>query len=496
MTTGWGAVVRRARGSREPVADADAGWPAGVAAGVAAGVSAGVSAGGRGARRGGGAAVVVRDVGRAVFVAAAAGVAFAVSVALGAAGCQADDEGAGPVTYPVPECGEPWFAEASGLRRLPYLQDVQPESARVVFTATTAQLGVVEYAPTADGPWTAVAALPEVFTTARTGDVVDYTAWEARLTGLDDGRTYCYRVLLGDEVVAQHLTFSTAWRDVNRSVRILALGDSGRGNDDQRAVRDQFMQREYDVFLHLGDMAYDDGTFVEFEENMFRVYERFLHRVPSWPTMGNHEFRTGGGRPYLDVYYLPEVARNPADHERYYSFDYGNVHFVTIDSNELTLGLAVAQDRLSASDANMIAWLRDDLAASEAEWKIAFFHHPAYTSSSSREGSALVREAVLSILEEGGVDLVLVGHDHFYERSHPILGGAVDPENPRAITYVIAGFGGTNLTATEDGHWHSAHTHDSTHGFVDLTIAGCVATGTVIDAFGDVVDRFSVNGCD
>lgn len=421
--------------------------------------------------------------------------AFVALVSLQA--CNNDDEGdAAPVVYPVPECGEPLFHRDTPMRRLPYLQDVQRDALRVIFTATEEADAYVEYATDPDGDWVRVEGAPEFFPTSRTDDVVDYWAFETRLEGLDDGRTYCYRVGLGDELVAEGLSFTTAWRDENRPVRILALGDSGRGSAEQIAVRDQFMQHEFDVFLHLGDMAYNDGTFSEFEAHMFQVYEDFLHATPSWPTMGNHEAKTNNGQPYLDVYYLPEVARAEVDQERYYSFDYGNVHFVSVESNELILGLATAQDQLGAGDQHMLAWLRDDLAASDADWKIAFFHHPPYTSSSSREASMLVRNGLLPILEEGGVDIALAGHDHFYERSQPIWQGEVAEGDSRAITYIIAGFGGTGMTETVDGNWHTAAIHDESQGYVDLQIAGCTATGTVMDLNGEQVDDFVIDGCD
>jgi hypothetical protein len=402
-------------------------------------------------------------------------------------------------TYETPECGDAQFDERTGLRRLPYLQDAQPTSVRVVWTVTDEDEWTLEYTADPDGDWNSVTPSEEFFPTSRTEDPVEYTAMEAQLEGLDAGRTYCYRVLDGEEVVASGLSFTTAWKDESRPVRILAFGDSGNGSDEQKQVRDEFMNHEYDIFLHLGDMAYGSGTFVEFEERMFEVYEQFLHGTVAWPTMGNHEFKTDGGQPYLDVYYLPEQAMQERDNERYYSFDYGNIHFVSLDSNDFILGLIFA-DRLvpegSKNEVDMIDWLRADLAASDADWKIVFFHHPPYTSSVSRDPSGLVRAVIMPELEAAGVDLVLSGHDHFYERSKPIWQDAVAAGDDDAITYIVAGFGGTGMTETVDGNWHTAAKHDDMQGFVDMTVDGCTATGTVVTRDGNTVDSFELNGCD
>ncbi|MFT5434212.1 MAG: hypothetical protein ACI9OJ_004925, partial [Myxococcota bacterium] len=250
-------------------------------------------------------------------------------------------------------CGDPSFSMVGGLRRYPYLQTVTGSEARVVWTATLEGGGAIEWS-TGD-EWTRMEATRELFDVERTLGEVDYWSYEARLTGLVAGQTYCYRVVLDEVTIASGLHFTTAWSDPDRPLRILAFGDSGTGSVDQLALRDRMMEHEFDVFLHLGDMAYGSGTFSEFEKHMFEIYRDIMHGVPMWPTMGNHEFKTQAGQPYLDVFSLPEVAVREEETERYYSFDYGNVHLVSVDSNDSQLVLSALYD--ISGEPSMFKWL-------------------------------------------------------------------------------------------------------------------------------------------
>jgi 3',5'-cyclic AMP phosphodiesterase CpdA len=401
---------------------------------------------------------------------------------------------AGPVAAPpTVDCGAPTFPSGTGLRRYPYLQSVTRTSARVAWTSTSGGDAVVRFATSVAGPWTEVAAMAEAFDVARTDDSESYVAYDAVLSGLGANAAYCYEVVEDGVVLASGLSLDTAWDGTDRPIRVLAFGDSGTSSAGQLALRDEILAHEFDIFLHLGDMAYDTGTFPEFEASFFEVYRDLMHRVPAFPTMGNHEYATSIGRPYLDVYYLFEQALRPAENERYYSFDYGNVHFVSLDSNEGTL-IPILLDTNGRMSDDMVDWLIDDLAASDAEWKIAFFHHPPYTSS-SRGPSNAVRQLLLDVLEEGGVDLVLVGHDHHYERTLPIRHGCFADERT-GITFVVNGAGGAGLRDTAFDNWYTADLDDTVHNFVSLTIRGCVARGQAIDATGAVIDDWSLDGCD
>ena len=141
------------------------------------------------------------------------------------------------------------------------------------------------------------------------------------------------------------------------------------------------------------------------------------HKV-CWPTMGNHEGRTSSGRtgigPYYDAYVVPtrgEAGGLASGTEAYYSFDYANIHFICLDSHDL--------DRRPTEP--MARWLKADLEKTRADWLIAFWHHPPYTKGShdsDKERDLMeMRQHIMPIIEQGGVDVVFTGHSHTYERS-------------------------------------------------------------------------------
>ena len=211
-----------------------------------------------------------------------------------------------------------------------------------------------------------------------------------------------------------------------RSVRFWALGDPGTGNTNQMAVREGFRnwsaEHPADLWLMLGDNAYATGTDKEYGKSVFEMYASEHRRMPLWPTLGNHDAFSANSATqsgvYYDVFTLPTLGQAgglPSGTEAYYSFDYAHVHFICLDSHDT--------DR-SATGA-MATWLKADLASTARDWIICFFHHPPYSKGThdsdkrTDSGGRLVemRENIVPILEQGGVDLVLCGHSHDYERT-------------------------------------------------------------------------------
>ena len=212
-----------------------------------------------------------------------------------------------------------------------------------------------------------------------------------------------------------------------KPTRIWVIGDSGTANANARAVRDAYKtytgSQPTDLWLMLGDNAYNDGTDSQYQNAVFDTYPELLQQVVVWPVLGNHDGHSADSAtesgPYYDIFNLPRAAEAggiSSGTEAYYAFDYGNIHFIALDSFET--------DR-SASGA-MLTWLENDLLANDKPWVIAFWHHPPYTKGShnSDTESNLVdmRQNALPILENYGVDLVLSGHSHSYERSMLIDG--------------------------------------------------------------------------
>lgn len=207
-----------------------------------------------------------------------------------------------------------------------------------------------------------------------------------------------------------------------KPTRIWVLGDSGTADANARAVRNAYLSfagaDAADLLLLLGDSAYDDGTDAEFQAALFDTYPTILRHTVLWPAYGNHEGHSSDSPtqtgPYYDVFSLPTAAQAggvASGTEAYYSFDYGNIHFVCLDSDE--------SDR--SVNGPMLTWLAADLAATTNYWIIAYWHHPPYSKGehdSDLDAPMIdMRQNALPILEAHGVDLVLCGHSHSYERS-------------------------------------------------------------------------------
>ncbi|MDH3246356.1 MAG: metallophosphoesterase, partial [Saprospiraceae bacterium] len=207
------------------------------------------------------------------------------------------------------------------------------------------------------------------------------------------------------------------------TVSIWVLGDAGTKNDRQRAVRDAFYEYNEsphaDLILALGDNAYVDGTDQEYQLAWFEnMYERSLINTVVWSAVGNHDLHVAESRsesgPYYEIFDFPtagEAGGRPSGTEAYFSFDYANIHFVSINT----------EDADRSPDGPMLKWLEDDLNTNSQDWTIAFMHHHTYYST------AWVRQNILPILEAGCVDLILCGHNHIYQRSF-LMNGHYGPE--------------------------------------------------------------------
>ena len=419
--------------------------------------------------------------------------------------------------------------------REPYLQLTTPTSVTLVWRTdlTSANNSRVEYGTNAGN-------LDQIATdTARiplsNSNVKDHVV---TITELSQATTYFYNVgTVTDGVQGGGTTehyFVTA-PSVGTAMPFTAwvVGDSGDGSVDQQNVRDAMLAETGatppDLFLHVGDIAYEDGTDAEFTNNHFAIYEDILRHTPLWPTLGNHEAGSVntalGTGPYYEAHVLPtggEAGGVPSGTEAYYSFDYANTHFIVLDS----------MDSNRAPGSPMLNWLQADLSGTAQEWVIAYFHHPPYTKGTHDSDSAAdsggrhvdMREDVLPILEAGGVDLVLGGHSHIYERSYPLLGaygygtfpnfatpdfgtlfsngniletGDGDPSGNGAYqtgpVYVVAGHGGKSVAATFGGAHPVMVFSEALFGSVLLDINGSILTVQNVRSTGAITDTFSIN---
>jgi hypothetical protein len=186
-----------------------------------------------------------------------------------------------------------------------------------------------------------------------------------------------------------------------------------------------------DFVLHLGDLSYAEGD-PEDWDRWFRLIEPVASLAPYMTAIGNHEHEAAGLGAYLERLALPGV-------ERFYSFDCGMLHVIVLDSGR----------EYGDPPAGMTDWLREDLEASSRRpgrlWTVVGFHFPPFSSGiyGSWEGG---RRAWSPLFDAYGVNLVLGGHMHAYERSWPVgADGTVvrkDYRQPQAPVYVVTGGAG------------------------------------------------------
>ncbi|HET9886208.1 MAG TPA: metallophosphoesterase [bacterium] len=303
------------------------------------------------------------------------------------------------------------------------------------------------------------------------------TEHEIVLNGLSSNTLYYYSVGSTSEVLLSGVDYKFRTSPPAGSVsptRIWVLGDSGEDGQGPVNVRDAYYDypgsQDTDVWLMLGDNAYNTGTSFEYQSLVFDRFKTFLRHCPLWSTRGNHEIiHPEANDDYFDFFTLPAAGQAgglPSGSEAYYSFHYANIHFVCLDSQ--------GSDRTPSGP--MLSWLELDLDANTQPWIIAFWHHPPYSkgghdSDASRDSGGRLsdmRENALPILEQGGVDLVLSGHSHSYERSMLIDGhyGTSDTFNPSMI--VNDGDG----DPSSDGAYHKPNTVGATHEGAVYTVAG------------------------
>lgn len=266
--------------------------------------------------------------------------------------------------------------------------------------------------------------------TTNVDDSAVTTEHQIQLNGLTPNTQYYYSVGSTAATLASgsdYSFFTAPPAGTVQPTRIWVLGDSGTKDAVAAGVRNGYASftgtRNTDVWLMLGDNAYETGTDAEYEAAVFDMYPSFLRQTVLWSAIGNHDTAQSTNPsltiPYFQIFNLPtagEAGGVASGTEKYYSFDYANIHFICLDS--------MTSSRLPGSP--MLTWLQSDLESTTQQWIVAFWHHPAYTKGSHNSDTEAelteMRQNVLPILEAGGVDLVLAGHSHNYERSYFING--------------------------------------------------------------------------
>lgn len=307
------------------------------------------------------------------------------------------------ITYPVTQ------------NRLPYVQQVGTHEAFLSWQTLQESAGRVEYGSQKDTY------------TEQISSGSSRQFHTVHLKDLEPSTRYYYRVFNDDNLISDNYSFTTAPAagSVDETV-FLVLGDSGTGNDKQRAVRDEMNRtfyREHPQFLiHVGDAHQGNGAV--YDAVYFDIYYELLQQIPFYIAIGNHDTYTDNAAPFLQNFVTPKE-----DHPegRYYAHQWGDVFFINLDTN-IPFAKGTAQYDF------LVRTLKSDEQKS-ATWTILYFHHPPYSVYwPAWAGDQTVRRDLMPLFEQYDVDVVFNGHTHSYEY------GSIN-----GVHYVVTGGGGGSL---------------------------------------------------
>lgn len=321
-------------------------------------------------------------------------------------------------------------ANAAAVIRGPYLQSAASDRITVCWRTDVECTSEVAHATDAAGPFTTIT------------DPVLRTDHAVTITGLAADRLHLYQIR-GTPVSGAPISLSGPGQSfrtapsagTSTNTRVWVVGDSGYQFAAATAVHNSYLNRSAAegvptaAMFMLGDNAYDIGTDAQIGAAVFNRYRSILKSTPVWSAFGNHDgyavaYPYTAPTPYDAVFQFPtagECGGVPSGTERYYSFNHGDIHFISLDTN--TPG---NYNDVPGGTYGMVDWLRDDLKACTSDWIVVFMHQAPYSKgphdSDTEAWSVQSRVHVIPLLERYGVDLVMAAHNHIYERSRLIDG--------------------------------------------------------------------------
>jgi hypothetical protein len=389
----------------------------------------------------------------------------------------------------------------------------------------------------------------------------------ATLTGLKLNQRYHYRVRMNGELLLEG--YFTTRKPRGAKVRFVAFGDNSCGDISDHAIAYYAYRARPDFVMNTGDNVYSSGLDSEYARYFFPVYNAdlagphigapLLRSVPYYSVISNHDVtgKDAENRNVADFtqhadalgYYTnlhlplngpdpatPTIASGNADAiarfadcagKRFpnmanYSFDYGDAHFLCLDSNVY----------VDPTDKALQDWIAADLKATDAAWKIVIYHHPAFTAGTAHFSEQQMR-VLAPLFEQHGVDVILNGHVHNYQRTRPLRFKSTDEANakrlhsghrlipgaftvdrkfdgktetrPDGIIHIVTGAGGNGLYDPEcnEDPQHWLHTEDDNADYVarfisdrhSLTVVDMdrhTLTFTQIDEWGRTVDSWHI----
>jgi len=392
-------------------------------------------------------------------------------------------------------------AFSAGLSRGPYLQAGSQDGITIRWRTSAAENSKVELG-------TVYGSYPIVV-----NDATAVTEHIIRVNGLSTDTKYYYRI--GNSTATQlpeagQFFTTLPASNTTRKIRVIAFGDCGRGNiayqDESLASYLSYLSANSidaaDAWLLLGDNAYNSGTDAEFTANFFDIYgTNMLRNHKLYPSPGNHDYgnsaanKTFRNMAYHNSFTVPQTGEAggvASNKQNFYSYDIGNIHFLSLDS------YGIESDGTSMETAGGTAlktWLTNDLAANTKKWTIAYWHHPPYTKgshNSDSEGDLVsIRQNFITFLETRGVDMIVCGHSHNYERGYLIKNYTGNWASFNAGTHALS-----TSSATYTSGANCPYVYNSTpanHGTVYVVSGSAGASGTMNSGFGTGPMPYALN---
>jgi predicted MPP superfamily phosphohydrolase len=339
-------------------------------------------------------------------------------------------------------------------------------------------------------------------------DAASVTEHIVTVAGLTPDTKYFYSIGSSSAVlqVSTANFFTTAPPpNTTRKIRIAAFGDCGREGTNGATYQDnnyanyqaQLTARGIDApdaWILLGDNAYNTGTDAEYTSNFFNIYgANILRNHKLFPSPGNHDYGTSAEKPnrtkpYFTNFTVPQAGECggvASNRPNWYSFDIGNVHFLSLDSYGTEPSDVSSHMGSISSTTIMKNWIASDLAANTKKWTIAYWHHPPYTkadhNSDSESDLQAIRQNFITFLEARGVDLIICGHSHGYERGYLMKNFTGNWTSFSTVTHAVS---------TSNARYGSGstcpYTYNSTplnHGTVYVVEGSTGASGTPVSGF-------------
>jgi hypothetical protein len=239
------------------------------------------------------------------------------------------------------------------------------------------------------------------------------------------------------------------------TVVIAAAGDISPDQiAEQKATSEIVLAGDFDAVVLLGDDQYPAGSLEGFQKFFHPTWGRFKDKI--WPSAGNHEYATPGAKGYFD--YFGARAGEPG--KGYYSFDLGSWHLIALNTSDGCKAVPCGEG------SEQLKWLEEDLQKSDKKCTLGFWHYPRFSSGPHGDFADII--PVWNVLTAHGVDLVLNGHDHLYERFPSLTPQGVPDE--KGIAEFVVGTGGAENYPVAVRHAHSAVVDAHAHGVLALAL--------------------------